>query len=140
MSMYIRAATVASDLAEGSWGSITGSYPTMPPTIVWATRGGGTTVLANADYLNLTNGLSGNQIRLAIEDCDTCVFQSLYYCVRGGTPQLATGGWESKSRTSEIAVGLLINELDTDVGIISVQERSNNGDVQYRIKFACTGL
>lgn len=73
MSMYIRAATVASDLPEGSWGSITGSYESMPPTIVWATRGGGTTVLANANYLNLTNGLSGNQLRFLIEDCDSCV-------------------------------------------------------------------
>ena len=140
MSMYFRAAAVASDLPEGSWGSITGSHSSTPPTIVWATPGGGTTVLANANYLNLTNGLSGNQIRLNIEDCDSCAFGTVYYCVRGGTPQIATGGWEDKSRTTEIAVGLAINEMESDFGTISVQERSNNGNVQYRIKFAVTGL
>jgi hypothetical protein len=138
--MYFRAAAVASDLPEGSWGKITGSYVSTLSTIVWATPNGGTTVLANANYLNLTNGLSGNEIRLNIEDCDSCAFGLVYYCVRGGTPQIATGGWEGKSRTVEIAVGLGIHQADSDFGTISVQERSNNGNVQYRIKFDVTGL
>jgi len=137
MNNYIRALAIANSSETGSWGQITGTFTASASTIVWATKTGGTTVLADANFLNLTNGLSGNQIRLAVQDCEYCLFQTVYYCVRGGTPQIATGGWESKTRTDEIAVGLLVDVGEAnDSGFISIDERSNNGDVAYSIKFA----
>ena len=137
MNNYIRALAIANSSETGSWGQITGSFTASPTTIVWATKTGGTTVLANANYLNLTNGLSGNQIRMAVQDCENCVFTTVYYCVRGGTPQIATGGWQSKSRTEEIAIGLLVDVSgESDSGYIQIDERSNNGDVAYSIKYA----
>lgn len=137
MNNYIRALAIANSSETGSWGQITGTFTASASTIVWATKTGGTTVLADANFLNLTNGLSGNQIRLGVYDCEYCLFQTVYYCVRGGTPQIATGGWESKTRTDEIAVGLLVDVGEAnDSGFISIDERSNNGDVAYSIKFA----
>jgi hypothetical protein len=142
MNNYIRALAIANSSETGSWGQITGTFmvPPVSGVVVWATKTGGTTNLAEANYLNLTNGLSGNQIRLNVDDCNTCSAVQVAYCVRGGTPVIATGGWESKSRTEEIAVGLYMEDAWNDFGTISIQERSNNGDVQYYIKFDVTGI
>jgi len=138
---YIRALAIANGSETGSWGQITGSFSVpVLGTTVWATKTGGTTNLANANYLNLTNGISGNEIRMMVQDCDTCNAYQVVYCVRGGTPVIASGGWESKSRTSEIAIGLFMDDAWADFGTISVQERSNNGDVEYLIKFDVVGL
>jgi hypothetical protein len=140
MNRYLQAITGAGPGDTQSFGSITGTFSASPSTIVWASRSGGTTNVADATYLNLTSGLDGNQIRCLLDDCNACGFGTVYICELGSTPFLATGGWQNKSRLLPFAVGLLIDIAESDQGTITVQERSNNGDNQYFVKFDVAGL
>lgn len=141
MNLYRRALAMSGPGDTDTWGSITGSYSAFQEPIVYATKGGGTTNVLLANYVDISNGTGLSQVRISIEDSDQALVDSIWYQEKGSASVVyATGGWQTKGRLAPIAIGITVNFLGRDFGSLRIDERSTEGDRSYFLKFDLTGV